>query len=184
MTRVTQALFLALALVMPATAGEETRTPPPWAPAEAIVGPLPLEEFALRLPLWEEKAHGWTVAPETLERLRRAKPARIEVVFGSWCQDSYDHLPPLVAAFRAAANPGLQLMLVGVDRKKQDPTGAAARLGVTRVPTVVVFRDDGELGRVVETPATTMDLDVARLLHAVRTDPPERPALPAPPATR
>jgi hypothetical protein len=45
-------------------------------------------------------------------------------------------------------------------------------LGVVRVPTVVVFRGGAELGRVVETPAATMDEDVARILHAVLGDVP------------
>jgi hypothetical protein len=138
---------------------------------------LPVEDFPSRLPEWESRAREWKVAPETLERLQKAEPARIEVVFGDWCGDSYDHVPPLVAALRAAANPGLQLVLVGVDRKKQDPTGSAARLCVERVPTIVVFRDSVELGRVIETPATTMDLDVAHILHAVLGDGPKREEL-------
>ncbi len=158
------------------TALAQEKTPDkPWSPAPPVVGPLPLADFAKALPMWEERAGAWKVAPETLERLRSAAPARIEVVFGSWCPDSYDHLPPLIAALREARNPGLELVLIGVDRGKQDPTGAAGRLGVTRVPTVVVFRGDVELGRVIETPATTMDLDVARILHAVIADAPHDP---------
>jgi len=168
------ASILVLAFAAATTPAQEAKPRPSWAPAVPVVGPLPVEEFAARLPEWEARAKEWKVAPETLERLREAEPARIEVVFGDWCQDSYDHLPPLVAALRAAANPGLDLVLVGVDRKKQDPTGAAARLGVERAPTIVVFRDEVELGRVIEIPATTMDLDVARILHAVVGDAPAR----------
>lgn len=152
----------------------------PWSPAVPVVGPLPLEAYAERLPMWEQRARSWKVAPETLELLRTAPPARIEVVFGSWCPDSYDHVPPLVAALRAADNADLELELTGVDRQKQDPTGAAARLGVTRVPTVVVLRAGAEVGRVIETPAATMDLDVARILHAVIADAPKDRRSPAP----
>lgn len=152
-----------------------------WEPEEHVVGPLAPEEFAARLPQWDAQAQAFVPAPDVVARMRASAPATIEVVFGTWCSDSYDHLPPLIAAWRAASNPGLELVLVGVDRSKRDAAGVAERLGVERVPTVVVSRQGAELGRVVETPATTMDRDVALLLHAVLMDAPDRGLLPREP---
>lgn len=150
-----------------------------WEPEEPVIGPLPFEEFARRLPAWEAAARTCAPDADVVARLKAAAPARIDVVFGSWCGDSFEGLPPLVAALRAAGNPGLELELTGLDRSLRDPGGVAERLRVERVPTVVVSRGGVELGRVVETPATTMDRDVAILLGAVRMDGPEGP--PAPP---
>ena len=176
------AIAIGLAAVVPTVCAQEVNQPKnAWEPAEMVVGPLPPERFAERLPAWEDRARSWRVDDEVLRQIAESAPARIEIVFASWCPDSFEHLPPLVSALRRAANPALEITLTGVDRSKRDPGGAAARLGVTRVPTVVVFRGLTELGRVVETPVTTMDRDVARLLHAVVGDAPERRSVPEPP---
>lgn len=151
---------------------EDPRPRHSWEPAEHVVGRLAPGDVAARLPAWEEHVRTFVPAPEVVARMRVSAPAIIEVVFGTWCSDSYEHLPPLLAAWRAAANPGLELVLVGVDRGKRDPEGIAERLRVERVPTIVVTRDGRELGRIVETPATTMDRDVALLLGAVLMDGP------------
>ncbi len=165
------AVVLLLALGLSALA-QQARPKHEWEPAEPLVGPVSLDEFATRLPAWETRARAWKPAEDVVQMIRDARPARVEIVFGAWCGDSYDHLPPLVAALRAAANPGLEIVLTAIDRAKQDPTGAAARLGVTKVPTIVVFHGAVEVGRVIETPSTTMDRDVGRLLNSYVGDAP------------
>jgi len=129
-----------------------------WEPAAPVLGPLPLERFAEVLPAWEQAVVAAQPARDVLSLLRTAGPTRIVVYFGSWCGDSFEHLPPLVAALRAADNPNLELELIGLDRRKNAPDSWA---GIEAVPTVIVYRDGAELGRVVETPKSTMDRDVA-----------------------
>lgn len=143
-----------------AMAGE----PHPWEPASPVLGQLDIEQFPKVLPAWEEAVLRYQPQAEVVFSLKKAAPARIEVVFGSWCGDSFDHLPPLISALRQAANPGLDLILIGVGRGKVDPAGIIPKRAIERYPTVVIFRGEQEIGRVVETPATTMDADVAKIL--------------------
>ena len=138
--------------------------PPATSVEDAPVGVLDRQAFAGALPAWEEAARRWRPDPEVVRSLAAADPARIEVYFGSWCPDSAAHVPPLLAALDAAANPHLALVLVALDRAKHEPGGRARARGIERVPTVIVLRDGHEVGRIVETPRTTMDRDVAALL--------------------
>lgn len=145
--------------------------PHSWEPASPVLGQLPLDQFPQVLPEWEKAALAYKPAPEAVEALKKAAPARIEAIFGSWCADSYDHLPPLIAAWRQAANPRLELVLIGVGRGRIDPEGIIPRRAIERFPTVVVVRDGEEIGRVVETPAATMEVDVARILSRAPAKP-------------
>ena len=142
---------------------------PEWAPDENVVGTLPIDALPERLPQWERAIRAHRPEPEVVAMLREAPPARIEVLFATWCHDSFEHVPPLLAALRAASNPGLAVELVGLDRDKMEPEGRGLLREVRRVPTVVVLREGQELGRVVETPATTMDRDVAEIATKTRS---------------
>lgn len=161
-------LAIALSAALPAAAGEAK----PWEPKEMVVGTLPLADFGTALPAWQERADKYVPYPDVIELLKGAAPAEIEVIFGSWCSDSFEQVPYLVTALKIAGNPSLALTLVGVDRKKDEPEGRGKAAGVKRVPTIVVRRHGEEIGRVIETPSTaTLDRDVAMILNGIPLPP-------------
>lgn len=163
------ALLTAEALSLLPSAAKERE---PWEPAEMIVGTLPLADLPTVLPAWQERAEKYVPYPDVIELLKSAPPAEIEVLFGSWCSDSFEQVPYLLTALEAAGNPSLTLTLVGLDRKKDEPEGRGKAAGVTRVPTIVVTRNGEEIGRVTETPATaTIDRDVAMILNGIPLPP-------------
>ncbi len=148
-----------------AAAGSGGWRPPPTTPVpRSPVGVLDPDHLGSVLPAWEEAVRSWKPDPAVVRTLREAGPARVEIFFGSWCGDSAAHVPPLLAALRAAANPRLRVVLVALDRGKHEPGGRARARRIERVPTVIVLRNGREIGRIVETPRTTMDRDVAELL--------------------
>ncbi len=162
------ALAIALSAALPASA----REPEPWEPKEMVVGTLALADLGTVLPAWQERADTYVPYPDVIELLKGAAPAEIEVIFGSWCSDSFEQIPYLVTALKAAGNPALTLTLVGVDRKKDEPLGRGKAADVKRVPTIVVRRAGEEIGRVIETPSTaTLDRDVAMILNGIPLPP-------------
>ena len=167
-TRFARPALLALAVALSAPFLAAAGEPKPWEPKEMVLGTLPLADFAAVLPAWQERADRYVPYPDVIELLKGAAPAEIEVIFGSWCSDSFEQVPYLVTALRLAGNPSLTLTLVGVDRKKDEPEGRGKASDVKRVPTIVVRRHGDEIGRVIETPATaTIDRDVAMILHGI-----------------
>lgn len=161
-------LAIALSAVLPASA----REPEPWEPKEMVVGTLAPADFATVLPLWQERGDRYAPYPDVIELLKGAAPAEIEVIFGSWCSDSFEQVPYLLTALKTAGNPSLTLTLVGVDRQKNEPEGRGKAADVKRVPTIVVRRNGEEIGRVIETPSTaTLDRDVAMILNGIPLPP-------------
>lgn len=72
------------------------------------------------------------------------------VFMGTWCEDSHFIIPRLYAMIDAAGFNEKQLTVMGADRSKQSWGGIMEALAVKNVPTIIVYRQGKELGRVVE----------------------------------
>jgi thiol-disulfide isomerase/thioredoxin len=69
---------------------------------------------------------------------------------GTWCEDSHFIIPQLLALLDSAKFPTEKCSLIGVDRNKKTVGRLSEALNVTLVPTILVFKNGKELGRVVE----------------------------------
>ena len=91
--------------------------------------------------------------PDTalLSAFERGKDRYQLVVFGgTWCDDSQYILPRLYKWLRLSGFPDDRVHFWGVDRKKKVPGGLCDVLDIQRVPTLILFKDGREAGRVVE----------------------------------
>lgn len=90
------------------------------------------------------------------------------VFLGTWCGDSQREIPRLIRILDEAGLPPNRLKLVGVDRRratyKTSPGGEQWGFNIQRVPTVILLRNGKEVGRIVERPATGLELDLCDLL--------------------
>lgn len=94
-----------------------------------------------------------------------SKGVKFVTVIGTWCGDSKREVPKLFKIFDAIDIPRDNVILFGVDRTKRSSDGTTEQYNVKRVPTVIVFRDGEELGRIVESPRKTFELDLLKLLN-------------------
>lgn len=92
------------------------------------------------------------------------RPAVLEVFLGTWCPDSRREVPRLLKIIDRAAPPGLGLRIYGIDRRKEKPGRLVRRAGLERVPTIILRVGGREVGRIVETPETTLEHDLALLV--------------------
>jgi len=120
---------------------------------------------------WHSERVEYQPSQQWLDVLASAK-LRYELIvaLGTWCGDSREQVPRLQAILAALGDrsPFVELRLVGVDRSKWiDRT--LYRFGqVEAVPTIVVTAGGGEIGRIVETPASgKIEKDLARILAPV-----------------
>ncbi len=112
-------------------------------------------------------AAGYTPAPADVAAIRSGLTGvSVTAFFGAWCSDSERELPKFFKLMDAAGLPGDQLMLVAVDQQKKDPAGMTTALRVTRVPTFIFYRDDREVGRIVEQPMGTLEADTRKIVAA------------------
>lgn len=146
-----------------------TQSPDPGA---VPVGVLPYAVFdssgALK---WKELEQAYQPDPAVISGLREEtliSELRFLVVLGTWCSDSREHVP---AFLKTAGRAGLNYTLLGVNRKKECPgnTGEAwkdcASWNIEYVPTIIVYRNGNELGRMVETPVVSVEADLLNIIR-------------------
>ena len=88
----------------------------------------------------------------------------ISVFLGTWCGDSQREVPRLLKTLDALDYPAAGLTLIGVNRArqqyKQSPNGEQEGKNIHRVPTVIVYRNGTEVGRIIESPVSSMEQDL------------------------
>lgn len=72
------------------------------------------------------------------------------VFMGTWCEDSHFIIPRLYAMIDAAVFNEKKITVIGADRSKQSWGGIMEALSVKNVPTIIIYHQGKELGRVVE----------------------------------
>ena len=140
-----------------------------------LVGVVKTEQILKIAPDWKGMYDAADPAADAVAKIREAADRakgeiRVEVVFGSWCSDSLDHVPRFIKVMEQVGAERLPATYVGVDRSKKDPEGRVASLKIERVPIFIVYRKDAEIGRIIETPRTTVEADLAEILS-----PPAKP---------
>lgn len=90
--------------------------------------------------------------------------ARIEVYLGVWCGDSLREVTRFWKALDAAGEVPFEVNYIGVDRQFEAGDVSLEGVDLEAVPTFVVYRDDTEVGRVVENSPNTIEEDLHALL--------------------
>jgi hypothetical protein len=91
----------------------------------------------------------------------------ITIVMGTWCGDSKDQVPRFYKILDLIKFNERDLTLICVDRSKRAPGLDISALKIERVPTFIIYQRDKEIGRIVETPETSLEKD---LLHIITKD--------------
>jgi thiol-disulfide isomerase/thioredoxin len=85
---------------------------------------------------------------QTLQQYRDS--IRFLVFMGTWCEDSHFIIPRFFALADTAGIKVDHISLVGVDRNKTTWGQLSSTLHVDLVPTIIIYHQGKELGRVVE----------------------------------
>lgn len=92
----------------------------------------------------------------------------ITLFMGTWCGDSKMEVPRLYKVLEACDFPMEQLTVIAVSRKpnmyKQSPQHEEAGLNIHRVPTVIFYKNDKEVNRIVEHPIETFEEDIQNII--------------------
>lgn len=92
----------------------------------------------------------------------------IEVFFGSWCEDSQDHLPDLFAVLHHINYDFDQFNMVALGDEgkwyKESPTGEHEGKNIEYVPTIIVYKDGKEINRIVESPINSVEEDLLSII--------------------
>ncbi len=143
-----------------------------------LLGEVVRADLIRHFPGWADTASAYVPDLEAVAVLAAVdRDVTVTCVLGTWCSDSRREVPRFWKVLDLAANPRLSLRMLAVGRRDDD--AAQARLvqlgfdadirgqyGVEYVPTFIFSEtgDGSELGRIIESPAATLERDAAAIL--------------------
>ena len=77
-----------------------------------------------------------------------------EVFLGTWCGDSRREVPRMEKIFSEMGIDMANVLIVTLDRDKVSPSGEQEGRDIRYVPTLIVSKDNQEIGRIVESPSS------------------------------
>jgi len=87
------------------------------------------------------------------------------VVFGTWCDDSHILVPKLSKVMQVAGYPMAKLSMYGADRAKQTKNIEHKLYRIERVPTIILYQNHVEIGRIVESVNKSIEEDLAVIIQ-------------------
>jgi len=130
-----------------------------------LTGVIQPQTLASELPGYADGFANYSVDTNAIAALKAIKtPTKISVIIGTWCPDCHRETPHFMRIIEAAANPNIEVEYIGVDRNKQDPEGLAAKYAFSRIPTFIVQQQGKEMGRIVERPTVSLEIDLVEIL--------------------
>lgn len=155
-------------LLMTSRAQVNQRMIDPDLDREILIGQIDL--FGLKNPMFvkdwqtaqEEYSPDKMTVKELKKRFRKNKNLYLVVYFGSWCGDSREHLPHFVKL--AQKTKLKKVSYYALNRKKTLPKQDLTAFQIEYVPTFIVYINDKEIGRIVETPEISLEKDLLKIL--------------------
>ncbi len=87
----------------------------------------------------------------------------IEVYMGTWCPDSRANVPEIIKVLDLAGFDRKNLVIHTLPRRFQNDPQTKGK-NIARVPTVIVYENGKELGRIVEYPNVNYETDLMNIL--------------------
>ncbi len=132
---------------------------------EMMIGKIEQSDF-LKAPYktwYEEEDLMYDIDSTTLDSID-LRGTNIKVLFGSWCSDSRREVPRFIKILKYKNYNFDSLEMIGLNREKQAPIYQENTLNIEFVPTFVIFKNNKEIGRIVESPNNSLEKDLSVIL--------------------
>ena len=100
---------------------------------------------------------------------------KVQVFLGTWCGDSKREVPRFMKVADQLGLSEEQIEFIAVSRAdtfyKKSPTDEQIGKLIHRVPSFLFYKEEKEIGRIVEFPVSSMEMDLAQILHGLPSDP-------------
>jgi tetratricopeptide (TPR) repeat protein len=104
-------------------------------------------------------------------RTFNSEDIKIKIYLGTWCGDSKREVSRFLKLVDESNIENEQVELTGLDNRpeyyKQGPNREEKGLNIHRVPTFIFYRNNAEIGRIVEYPSSSLETDVAQILSGM-----------------
>ncbi len=144
---------------------------------KVMMGEVTRDEILDNLPGWDREYFEYTPDPAVIGELQdHIRDVEITVVLGTWCSDSSREIPRLWKILEDTGYPvvDVKMFAVGSSRFTLEMGISTELLGwsnrikrfyeVERVATIIILRDGEEIGRIIETPDSSVEEDLLEIL--------------------
>jgi hypothetical protein len=130
-----------------------------------LVGPATRDQILEAQPEWQAVVAAYDPDPEAVARLKSLDhPVTVEVFLGTWCSDSRAHVSEFFKILDLVDSPLIIPSYVAVPRDKEARRPLTEGKDIWKVPTFIVSVDGREVGRIIETPAKSVERDLVDIL--------------------
>jgi thiol-disulfide isomerase/thioredoxin len=90
----------------------------------------------------------------------KKKGVEILIILGTWCSDSQEQLPKFFKILDKIKFDRKSVEMICVNRDKDAGDVETVNYNIQKVPTFIVYRKGREIGRIVETPYTSLEKEL------------------------
>lgn len=132
-----------------------------------LVGPVTQDDILESFPEWREVMSSYVPQEEAIEKLKAIDFAiEIEIMLGTWCPDSKEHVSAYFKIIELAENPLLVSSYIGIPKEKEEREPYIQGKNIQRVPTFIVSLNDEEIGRIIEHPEKSVEEDLMDIIES------------------
>lgn len=115
---------------------------------------------------FEPQYQAYTPNPEVISELKPLmEDVDITVFMGTWCEDSHRDVPDLYRILDDVNYDQSKLIMYGVSEDKTEPADLVEEYDIIQVPTIILYKNEKELGRIVEYSIRTLEQDMLDILN-------------------
>ena len=115
---------------------------------------------------WNKDSENYHPDERTMIELQKKDSSEYSftVYLGTWCEDSQKHVPAFIHIARKL---NWDFTLVGVNREKECPFDKkeCKNWDIEFVPTIIIFRENNEIGRIIESPQNSIEQDLLKIMN-------------------
>ena len=130
---------------------EDPKTGKPMLLGAIAIEELQQEPFA---EWYQMESDGYEVDTELTNAISDPRQYTYQVFLGTWCGDSRREVPRMEKIFSEMGIDMSNVLIVTLDRDKISPNGEQEGKDIRYVPTLIVNKDNQEIGRIVESPSS------------------------------
>ena len=137
---------------------------------EMLYGQVTREQLYFDYPEWKTREKEYIPDTAVIKALQEL-PGKynVEIFFGTWCGDSEREVPRFFKIYDfAGLKDKLSYILYAVNRKLKLDNKLTDKRKIERVPTFIFYRNDKEIGRIVETPNDLLEKDILMILNKAK----------------
>lgn len=105
-----------------------------------------------------------STALDKISEMNMLNDVDMTIVMGTWCGDSHREIPRLFKILDYLAYDPDELKIIAVDRKKEGLKNEVEGLNIERVPTIIIYRNGEEVGRIIESTKESLEVDMFSIL--------------------